>query len=238
MCTVSFISHQNKSIITSNRDEHVSRPTAFYPNEERINNYKVIYPKDPKGKGTWFAIREDGVALVLLNGAFQKHIPKERYAMSRGLVLLKIIGEEAPETQFAKMNLIEIEPFTLIFFNGSQLLEFRWDGSTKHRKELKPNGNYIWSSVTLYNEEVAQEREQLFEEFLKNNEWLNENSIVDFHLNNNDDFENGFVIDRNNGLQTVSITQAVIKKDELDFTHFDLLNAKTKSRTSCLKLYN
>lgn len=238
MCTVSYISYHNKCIITSNRDEHVSRPAAFQPAEELINNYKIIYPKDPKGKGTWFAIREDGVALILLNGAFQKHIPKPRYAMSRGLVLLKIIGEVEPQAQFSKMDLSQIEPFTLILFDGSQLLEFRWDGTIKHRKELNPNGNYIWSSVTLYNEEVSLQRKQLFEEFLKKNEWLNENSIIDFHMNNNNDFENGFVIDRESGLQTVSITQAVIQKDEMDFTHFDLLNTETNARTSCLKLYN
>lgn len=238
MCTVSFISHNNKYFITSNRDEHASRPIAFHPREDRINNFQVIYPKDPKGGGTWFAIREDGVALVLLNGAFQKHIPRNKYAMSRGLVLLNIISASDPEFHFNEMDLGQIEPFTLIFFNGNHLVEFRWDGATKYRKKLEPGGNYIWSSVTLYSKEVVRHREQLFKDFLLKNEWLNQESIINFHLNNNDDFENGFVIDRENGLQTVSITQAVIKKDELDFTHFDLLNPETNSHTSCLKLYN
>lgn len=238
MCTVSFISHDNTYFITSNRDEHASRPIALHPKEDRINNLKVIYPKDPKGGGTWFAIREDGVALVLLNGAFQKHIPGKKYAMSRGRVLLHIIAESNPEAQFGKMDLSQIEPFTLIFFDGNHLVELRWDGAAKYRKELEPGGNYIWSSVTLYSEKVVRHREQLFKDFLSKNEWLNENSIIDFHLNNNDDFENGFVIDRESGLQTLSITQAVMKKDEFDFTHFDLLNAGTNPHTSCLKLYN
>lgn len=175
--------------------------------------------------------------LGLVQWAFQKHIPKDRYAMSRGLALLKIIGEEAPETKFDQMDLNQIEPFTLILFNGSHLLELRWDGTPKYPKELKPNGNYIWSTVTLCKDKGAQEREQVFEESLKTNDRLNENSIIDFHLNNNDDFENGFVIDREKGLTTVSITQAVISKDEMDFTHFDLLNAESNSRSNYLKIY-
>lgn len=237
MCTVSYISSNTGSIITSNRDEHTSRPIAFRPQEEIINNYKIIYPKDPKAGGTWFAIREDGMAVVLLNGAFQKHTPFGKYRMSRGLVLLEIISNDQPDIHFFNMDLIRIEPFTLILYDGKQLLEIRWDGKSKHWKKLDVNENYIWSSVTLYNKKATRQREHLFNEFLREKKWVNENSIVDFHMGHDNDFENGFVIDRNDGLKTVSITQAVFNEEELSLSHIDLINDTETKATSCIKLY-
>lgn len=175
--------------------------------------------------------------IVLLNGAFQKHIRRNDYAMSRGLVLLKVISGEQPEAEFFGMDLTQIEPFTLVLFDGHTLMETRWDGTSKHKKELNTKGNYIWSSVTLYSDDIARKRERLFETFLAHKEWINENSIIDFHLNNYNDFENGFVIDRENGLQTVSITQAVVNAREIHFSHFDLKNREKKANPSCVKLY-
>jgi len=237
MCTVSYISSDTGCIITSNRDEHTSRPIAFRPNEEFINNYKIIYPKDPKAGGTWFAVREDGVAVVLLNGAFQKHTPFGKYRMSRGLVLLEVISNIRPDTHFFDMDLTRIEPFTLILFDGIRLLELRWDGKLKHQKTLDVNGNYIWSSVTLYDKKATRQREYLFDEFLKEKKWTNKSSIVDFHMGHNKDFENGFVIDRSNGLKTVSITQVVFNEEEMDLSHLDLINGAETTTTSCIKLY-
>lgn len=235
MCTVSYITHGNKRIITSNRDEHVSRPAAFHPKEEYVNGFKITYPRDPKGKGTWFALRGDGVGIVLLNGAFKKHTPKQNYALSRGLIVLQIISDKEPENQLSKIDLLEIEPFTLVFFDGKQLLEFRWDGTTKHKKQLNPDENYIWSSTTLYDEIAKVQREKLFNKFLEETSSLTENAVIDFHLGNNDDFENGFIIKRQSGLQTVSITQAQIGKGAIDMTYFDLRNTKNDSHISYLQ---
>lgn len=229
MCTVSFISVNNKFIITSNRDEHTSRPVAFVPKEETLNNCKVIYPKDPKAGGTWFAINENGVAAVLLNGAFQKHTSTGAYAISRGLVLLNIITNPTPAFHFSNMDLKNIEPFTLILFENHKLLELRWDGMNKHRKELNTENNYIWSSATLYSKDVIKHRENLFSDFILNETTIDEGTIINFHSNNNDDFENGFIINRNNKLKTFSITQAVFNQDEIILNHHDLLNKENYS---------
>ena len=113
----------------------------------------------------------------------------------------------------------------------------RWDGKSKHWKTLDAHGNYIWSSVTLYDEKTTRQREHLFNEFLKEKKWLNENSIVDFHMGYDNDFENSFVIDRSDGLKTVSITQAVFNEEELGLSHIDLIDDTETSRTSCIKLY-
>ncbi len=226
MCTVSFISRNNRYFITSNRDEHISRPLAFEPQEEVFNSIKVLFPKDPKAGGTWFALNENGYVGVLLNGAFVMHKPGGNYVRSRGLILLDVISSQDPESELDKMGLDAIEPFTLILFNGSSLTEFRWDGQKKHRKPLDKTQSYIWSSVTLYNQEAIEQRELLFEDFLEDKTDVDAADVIDFHSNNHEDYENGFIIDRETGLKTFSVTQAVVQDEDALLRHIDLFQGK------------
>ncbi|MBO0322669.1 NRDE family protein [Muricauda sp. CAU 1633] len=226
MCTVSFISRNNRYYITSNRDEHVSRPLAYQPQEKTINDVKVLFPKDPKAGGTWFAINELGVVSVLLNGAYVRHQSKGSYVKSRGLVLLDVISSLHPETTLQQMDLYNIEPFTLILLNGS-LLEFRWDGNQKYFTPLDKAKDHIWSSVTLYTDDVIAKRASLFDSFLRKKEHIEAKDVVDFHSNNHKDFENGFIIDRETGLKTFSVTQTVLDQEEILMRHIDLLSDTT-----------
>ncbi|MDF0715619.1 NRDE family protein [Muricauda sp. 334s03] len=223
MCTVSFISSGGKRVITSNRDEHISRPLALRPQEETIGSVKVLFPKDPKAGGTWFALNEYGSVAVLLNGGFVNHVPKGNYARSRGLVLLDVVASEQPYDLLQEMQLLNIEPFTLILFNG-KLLEFRWDGHQKYFRPLDATKSHIWSSATLYKDEVIEHRRKLFQKFMDGNSQISTGGVVDFHSNNHDDFENGFIIDRDSGLKTFSVTQAVLDDEEIVMRHLDLLN--------------
>jgi len=212
--------------MTSNRDEHVSRPLAFEPKEETIGSVKVLFPKDPKAGGTWFALNELGHVGVLLNGAFVRHQHKGPYAKSRGLILLDVIASMEPELQLQKMDLHQIEPFTLVLLNGN-LLEFRWDGNQKYFRPLDKSKNHIWSSATLYSDEVIARRAGMFDDFLKEQDQIQASDVVDFHSNNHEDFENGFIIDRETGLKTFSVTQAVIDQEGMLLRHFDLIDDKT-----------
>lgn len=212
--------------MTSNRDEHVSRPLAFEPKEETRGSVKVLFPKDPKAGGTWFALNELGHVGVLLNGAFVRHQHKGPYAKSRGLILLDVIASMEPELQLQKMDLHQIEPFTLVLLNGN-LLEFRWDGNQKYFRPLDKSKNHIWSSATLYSDEVIARRAGMFDDFLKEQDQIQASDVVDFHSNNHEDFENGFIIDRETGLKTFSVTQAVIDQEGMLLRHFDLIDDKT-----------
>lgn len=229
MCTVSFIATGNKYTITSNRDEHISRPLSFSPREEIINNCKLAFPKDPKAGGTWFAINEHGTVGVLLNGAFYKHVPLGGYAKSRGQVLLEIVSTAVPFKVLKEIDLEKIEPFTVILFQNYELLEFRWDGAHKYFKDLNIAESHIWSSATLYNKEVRLHREGLFSKFLKQDGEIVPDAIIEFHSNNHDDQENGFVINRSSGLKTFSVTQAILEKDEIILNHVDLIDQKKHS---------
>ncbi|WP_411032212.1 NRDE family protein [Spongiimicrobium sp. 3-5] len=230
MCTVSFVALDNgQYVITSNRDEHISRHTPVAPVTATHNNLNITYPKDPKSGGTWFAVSENGVIGVLLNGAFRKHRPKGNYEKSRGLVLLEITSNTDPALFLKTADLTQIEPFTLILFSGSVLLEFRWDGNQKHFGELSTKRNYIWSSATLYSNQVMEQRSKLFEEFVTGPEAIDPANIIKFHSNTNEDQENGFVMNRSNTLKTLSITQAVIDTEEIGLRHMDLLMHQQQS---------
>lgn len=226
MCTVSFVRVNDAVIITSNRDEHIQRENAAAPGLHQLQNKKVIFPKDAKAGGTWFAAADSGLVAVLLNGAFKKHISKPPYRKSRGLILLEIIEADEPLSFFRNLDLDNIEPFTIVLYQPGSLHELRWDGNDTHQKALDTTGNFIWSSSTLYTDEVIAHRKNLFEKFIHSETVISGQTIHGFHANNNGDTENGFVISRQTGLTTFSITQAIIQNSTVNFLHDDLLQQK------------
>ena len=222
MCTVSYVPNKGKAFLTSNRDEHVSRQTDYIVQEKNVAGQRISFPKDKKAGGTWFAVKENGSAIVLLNGAFKNHDRKPPYAKSRGLIVLETIAMADPIAYLTTVELENIEPFTLVIYHQNNLWEFRWDGHQKHMEEKDSDRAHIWSSATLYNEQAAQTRELLFREFIAEHAIVDDNMVLTFHQTNHGDYENGFVIDRQNGLKTLSVTQAIIEEKELTISHLDL----------------
>lgn len=115
-------------------------------------------------------------------------------------MLLDIIASEKPFELLQEMELYQIEPFTLVLF-ATKLLEFRWDGHQKYFRPLDKTKNYIWSSATLYKDEVIEYRRNLFQKFVEKHTRISAHEVVDFHSNNQNDFENGFIINRDSGLK-------------------------------------
>lgn len=227
MCTVSWIHANDTIIVTSNRDEHIGRPPAHFPHLLHDKNQQLLFPKDGLAGGTWFAISDLGRIAVLLNGAFEKHVRKAFYKRSRGLILLDMLTHATPLEAFQAMDLSEVEPFTLIYYEGKSIYELRWDATKKYIKELNSREHHIWSSSTLYNEEVRQHREALFREFTLTENSTDADALLGFHQFNHGDYENGFIIDRNTGLKTLSVTQAIISSGEIKMSYFDLLAQTT-----------
>tara|TARA_R110002126_G_scaffold155962_1_gene303268 strand:+ start:34 stop:744 length:711 start_codon:yes stop_codon:yes gene_type:complete len=227
MCTVSFVKVKNKVIITSNRDEKVVRPNAINPKNYIVNGKNVIYPKDPKAGGTWYAVDENGTILVLLNGADEKHISKLTYRRSRGLIVLDIISDVSPKDFWGQIDLDNIEPFTLVLFQNAVLFQLRWDGLKKDSVVLNADVKHIWSSATLYPNEIRKERADLFYSFLEENGVISEKEMYHFHRYTDvDNLQNGLVINRNNEMKTLSITQAITEQNKVAILHYDLISQK------------
>jgi hypothetical protein len=230
MCTVTYYKDDDKIILTSNRDENISRPSATKIKAASFNTGTIYYPFDPKGKGTWFATKNNGVTVVLLNGAERKHIAKPPYRKSRGLILLEIIQMENILLGWKKIDLHKIEPFTLIVASHNDLMKLTWNGKTKKIKYLDHSIPHIWSSVTLYSNSIIKKRQKWFNDFIiQKQSVLNEKELIYFHRNTQaNDVENGIFMNRNNITLTKNITQAIIKENKLSLEHFDILTTTNK----------
>jgi hypothetical protein len=229
MCTVTIIPNEKDNfVLTSNRDEAPSR-VSLAPDFYNINNTTLLFPKDEISNGTWIGVSEKNRVVCLLNGAFEKHERKENYRQSRGVVVKDFMLANTLEYIIETYNFEDIEPFTLVLAdwnNNLKFFELVWDGKYKYVKQLPLEAN-IWSSSTLYDNAMKQERLSWFDDFKLEND-LNTNSLLEFHKTagkNNKDF--GVIMDRG-FVKTTSITQ-ISKHDNLLEMHHENLQNQTVS---------
>jgi hypothetical protein len=225
MCTVTFIRAADKLYITSNRDEKHWRSNAIPPTVYTGATGNLLYPKDGDAGGTWIAAHENGNAIVFLNGGFIRHTPEPPYRKSRGLILLDLINAPDPAMAFSTIPLHQIEPFTAVLWSTGQLFECRWDGSKKYITELPDSQPHIWSSATLYDEEVVEKRKSWFRKWLQQHKHPSPDDILHFHQFTGDgDTHNDLRMNRNGQVFTVSVTLMALT-DELTQMHYlDLKN--------------
>jgi hypothetical protein len=228
MCTVTFVPVNDRYFITSNRDEKMMRKPAIPPQCYPIKNTILLYPKDADAGGAWIAMNDKGNAAVLLNGAFIKHVSIHPYQRSRGLVLLDIISAALPIKYFFRLDLAAVEPFTLIILEQDSLYECRWDGSSKYGRQLPKHRSHIWSSVTLYTDEIIRKREQWFARWLNNHLHPTLEDIRRFHqFGGEGDPANDLLMNRDKQMLTVSITGMEIWKDRGRLVYTDCKACKT-----------
>lgn len=211
MCTVTFIPTADGIYLTSNRDEHTTRGKAIVPAKQA----GMIYPKDKDAGGSWIAVKKNGDAAVILNGAFIKHKRTPPYRSSRGIIFLEIIHAMQPYACFNEINLTGIEPFTMLIFSHHQLYECRWDGYSKHSAQLDATIPHIWSSVTLYDPVIINKRRHWFKEWQQSVRFINRESILHLHR-----FEGDLLI--KGEIKTVSITSIFISASTASLRYLDI----------------
>ena len=232
MCTVTYLpTSKNNFILTSSRDVPFAREKALFPKEYIENNIKITYPKDGKAGGTWIGSSEKNRLICLLNGGFKNHYlttdPNTKYRKSRGIIVLDLLKEEDIHSALSEINLDQIEPFTLVIVDWNtelQLLEFVWDGKTKHLKKL-PQEMHIWSSATLYDDTMKAQRKKWFKKWQniicpedisdKDLNLVQANRILNFHHQAGVGNPEIDVIMKREKVGTVSITQVVKLNDEI-----------------------
>jgi uncharacterized protein with NRDE domain len=228
MCTVTFVPVRGNFFLTSNRDEKATRLRATFPALYRYNECNLIFPKDGLAGGTWTALKENGNAAVLLNGAFARHVPGPSYRKSRGIVFLEIIASKQPLKAVSTVNLQSIAPFTLILLEEDRLYEVKWDGTEHHCRQLSVNRAYIWSSVTLYDDWIIKKREHWFASFLDRNPQPTQQDILNFHrFSGEGDSNNDLLMNRNGVYATVSITSIQLNPDRGVMKYLDLKTNET-----------
>jgi transport and Golgi organization protein 2 len=222
MCTVSYLPYQGGFILTSNRDESPDRGITEVATI-RIANTHVYFPKDPHAGGSWFAFSEDGHVACLLNGAYAPYDRSQKFALSRGLVLLDSFKYTRVDDFASKYSFEDAAPFTLLLIRNEVIDELIWDGSTLRRASFDPGVEHFWSSVTLYPEGVRIRRGKLFEEWLNKHPQYSPDDIRTFHrYGGTGDSQNDFVMNRDDIVKTLSISSVWLENNQYVFNHLNL----------------
>ena len=228
MCTVTYIPQGNNHFaLTSNRDENQSRATSEVTTILKGRDH-IMFPVDPVSGGSWIAASASQRVACVLNGAFDKHKHRPPYKRSRGLVLLDYFEWYDYAAFTSGYEFDGIEPFTMVIYEANRLLELRWDQKEYLTTELEVNQPHIWSSSTLYDQEVRSKRVVWFEEWLQSTNNPQIDDQFDFHQNGGEkDPYNGLVMNREGKVQTVSIT-GIHKGDSFaELIHQDLIEQRT-----------
>ena len=214
MCTVTFIPlGRDEFVLTSNRDVSSRRAPGSEPAIHVENGVRLLYPKDGKAGGTWIGSSRDNRLICLLNGGFVNHRRKQEYRKSRGLIVTELLAAEDLDERLGSIDLDSIEPFTLVLVQWEdemRLSEFVWDGNSKHLRELSIEPR-IWSSSTLFDEDMRNTRKIWFESW-KSEDELSPAGILDFHKTAGEGNDQVGVVLRRDQVGTVSITQFVKRK--------------------------
>ncbi len=230
MCTVSYIPQsRNQFILTSNRDESAKRSSPDIATQSK-DEVELLFPRDKGAGGTWIAIANTDRVVCLLNGAFEKHQHQPPYRKSRGIMVLEFFNYPSAHSFFENYEFEGMEPFTMIIIENEQLLEFRWDEKNIHIKELDRHQPHIWSSSTLYNDPIQKKRKKWFTQWQKENEF-GLDSILHFHKNAGEgNPANDLIMNRNNIVQTVSITSIIKNHRSIELQYHDLIHSNFQQK--------
>jgi hypothetical protein len=227
MCTVSYLPRPGGGyILTSNRDESPRR-NATEVRHHGENGFSLIYPVDPGAGGSWFCISDRDRTACMLNGAYEPFTPDPRYTQSRGKVLLDAMLASSVR-QFAEdYDLSYTAPFTLVIAEDAWLYQLIWDGTKLDQESLDHRRPAFWSSVTLYPEDVRKWRRTLFLQWLETHKTFDQKEIMHFHrYGSSEDPWNGFVMNREERVRTLSITSVQKQAREMHMIHEDLLSGQ------------
>ncbi|CAL2082943.1 NRDE family protein [Tenacibaculum sp. 190524A02b] len=235
MCTVTYLPlGENDFILTSNRDEDPKRKTI---SPETYSEYGVnlTYPKDALAGGTWIGLSEKNRLICLLNGGFVKHEREDVYKMSRGVIVKKLLIVDDVVKEIERFNFKGVEPFTIVLVDWNEALvayELVWDGQEKYFTKLSQEPK-IWSSSTLYTQEVKELRKTWFANWLKKNQKFTQPNIIHFHKDESKGTKETSLKMKRAKVQTVSITsvQKIATKVTMNYLDLQAKEALTESKS-------
>ncbi len=226
MCTVLYIPLENGFIMSSNRDENPLRPPASLPMKLSSDSLRYLCPVDAKAGGTWIGINSNDDILIVLNGGYETH-PFDVYGKSRGLIVSELLSKSVSLSDWNKIELDGIEPFTMVVKTKKSLQEWVWDGQVKYQVDYALDKPAIWSSSTLYTKEMKEDRKEYFLNWWNNVEEKSTESVLNL-LESNPDTVNGYVMNRQGRVQTLSIAIIEQKESSVSFFYKDILNSNQK----------
>nr|WP_237267375.1 NRDE family protein [Tenacibaculum todarodis] len=210
--------------MTSNRDESPIR-TTIPPKKYDENGVELTFPKDELAGGTWIGLSEKNRLVCLLNGGFTKHERNKYYRLSRGVIVKEILISNDAVAFITDYDFVDIEPFTIVLVDWNtslQTFELVWDGTQKHFKQLTQEP-HIWSSSTLYTEEMKQSRKNWFADWLSEQVDFQQANILEFHQDETKGDVGTSLKMKRPFVETVSVTSVIKENYLVKMTYKDLL---------------
>lgn len=234
MCTVVFVPDTDKVFLASLRDESPLRP-AISPEFYAAGGTTILCPRDTSAGGTWLGINDHKNVIILLNGGFEKHVRKDFYRKSRGLIVSELLESAMPVVDWELLNMQDIEPFTLIVWSDNHLFRLVWDGNQKHRIRLDSTMPHIFSSSTLYSPVAKAYREDLFQNWIAMDPPMTKLSLLRF-FKSAPNSEDGFLMNRNEIVRTLSYSFIEMNhQGAAAFSYYDLQRFTYHHKTLELK---
>jgi hypothetical protein len=185
MCTVTVVPYLNAGCphggrcvrVACNRDEQRSRPSALPPQPRSIGDQQVVFPVDPASGGTWIAVSDAGLALVLLNVNDGTSGVTRCPRLSRGTIIPSLLGSRTLTMALARLSSLEpmrYAPFRLLVLDRLALAEVRCDGETMRLEQcVRISKPFLFTSSGLGDSLVEGPRGELFAaSFDEPQDWL------------------------------------------------------------------
>ncbi len=176
MCTVTILPLERDGFrIACNRDEANHRPSALSPQYRRFGDRTAILPIDPVSDGTWIAVNNAGLAMVLLNrNATNGSEIARSPARSRGTIITSLLHCDSLDDAKRSARELATEslaPFRLILVGQGEVVE----ASVVDRRVLVVERTpaelpLLFTSSSLGDALVTPPRQQLFEEWFAGHE--------------------------------------------------------------------
>lgn len=236
MCTVIYIPSKDGALFSSCRDEDPQRAKAHPPALHTGRTGDLWFPEDAEKGGSWVGTGQKGQVLILLNGAFEAHERRPAYLKSRGLILKDMLDQENPLKYWQVLDLVDIEPFTIVLWSSGQLYELVWDGRIRYTNRKNASVPGIWSSSTLYDRLAKLQRKYWFGYWLTGNTEVTAAALREMLLSYRDP-EIGFVMDRGK-VKTLSISTIEVDAFGTKFGYYDTDSGKLKMIDTYIKKEN
>lgn len=223
---LSYIPLDNgRFILTQSRDETIMRPTAAPPIKKRLGDVDVVFPVDPKGRGTWIGVSSAGNAAALLNGGGEQHKHQPPYRHSRGLIIPEFLKATDFASFYRSFDFDGLEPFTMITFENRKIFEI-----VKSEEEVKVTEHdaskpLFRLSYQLFPETSINERSLEFYRWYYKRKVVTAEQVFDYHafrtyeLPHIKKYDTGEHI-----LKTVSITQVISNNRKFQMNYYDAVN--------------
>lgn len=223
MCTVTYLPTTEGYILSSNRDETPLR--AINPLvTDVLREEQVIYPRDTKG-GSWLFASARGETICVLNGAALKHKHRPPYKESRGIIAKYFFNYPDPVSFMKSIDLLGIEPFTMIIATIKKLYQFRWDGKIKVVDNLDTQLPYIWSSSTLYTPEMTLKRALWYKNHIADKTIFTSEDADFIHRKGTvGDPTQDYIMNRDNIVRTISISRVNVDEEQVSFRFENLID--------------